>query len=79
MGIWHAIMAAAFFAACSQAQPAAKSGSMFGDQRLGGPITSASSGINTAWYINGELCGNSNPIGYKDPATGVSNSVWAIL
>jgi hypothetical protein len=74
--VFQYVVLLAFAAACSQA--AAVSNLKAPAPLKAGPLSTDSSLKATAWYINGELCGNSNPLGYKDPATGLPTGVWAM-
>lgn len=51
-----------------------------GTARLGAgsSLSAGGAGTGTAWYINGELCGSTNSLAYKDPATGTTSAVWAM-
>lgn len=75
MGIWQILAAFLMVAACTQ--PKDRVGAMLGAPSSA-PLSVNSAGNSTAWYINGEFCGSTDPLGYKDPATGATSSVWAM-
>lgn len=75
--IWSILTALVFLSSCTHSQWRGV-GPSLKESSPGGPLSMGGSGPSTAWYINGELCGNSNPVGYKDPTTGKTSSVWGM-